>query len=828
MPQSQLPQEILNLIIDFVAQDARTQKDQMDALLACTFVASRLNASCKRYLFSNIVFPVDDKVRKRAKGFLKVLDGSSADLVRCIRSFTLLIDARSISSESYTNTRSDRLYKRVGSMLVGLYAKLGLRENHLHNVLQRLGHAYLHTLRIHAHHGVLEWGRITNSFQEALYALRCQETLQTFEVINITQIDRTFLAHGAPANNLRALRFWNASILPSLVNGVNMSLSVVEIKNLGHVDRFEFHPHSNFQYPFGPLKQPLPNLRTLVLSLPRQRNAMDHLCETLENFFPSVESLKIQDYVLDPASENPEAVFGRLSLTLSRLPKWRHLEIDVPLRPWDCFFLSILTLIFITRHGDRPFNIESLTIGVSMPSEPVDGAPHIRERYAHYLKTGLSIFDLSSNTPVIMNTQRARGPRLPQELFDHIIDLIACTAGDSDVKKKLTALRACSLVSKPFNLTCRKHCFSEIILYADGSVQKRSKRLLNVLLNAGNGGLVQYIRIFRIIISSQPLPQDISKLAPVTRRQRAASHLKRFGRKVGLWTNYLVDVLNVITGAPLHQLTIGTWYGMRPLDWRNFSDEFIAPLLVMRLRPGLKILRLYNILNLDESFVLEGAPTATLDALYLSNVDFKRSASLPLAQFNMGSLRPIQHLEFSPTPRFWKSALTRAMMVRPAHTFSNLWSLVIPFPDEPAVLKLFCKLVQSLSSTLLDLEIRNFPGDLETAPNIQPFSEARLQSGFGWGGGRSRCFVYWQEFQKCYIQSENPNECRPQSADYLECLHHTKEIKRAEAIRDEVERQQLHRAHQTRKAAETTAGGAITGVGLIAREKPEEGGGGSK
>ena len=95
---------------------------------------------------------------------------------------------------------------------------------------------------------------------------------------------------------------------------------------------------------------------------------------------------------------DPEAVFGRLSLTLSRLPKWRHLEIDVPLRPWDCFFLSILTLIFITRHGDRPFNIESLTIGVSMPSEPVDGAPHIRERYAHYLKTGLSIFDLSSNT----------------------------------------------------------------------------------------------------------------------------------------------------------------------------------------------------------------------------------------------------------------------------------------------------------------------------------------------------------------------------------------------------------------------------------------------
>ncbi|KAF8893205.1 hypothetical protein CPB84DRAFT_1783417 [Gymnopilus junonius] len=99
-----------------------------------------------------------------------------------------------------------------------------------------------------------------------------------------------------------------------------------------------------------------------------------------------------------------------------------------------------------------------------------------------------------------------------------------------------------------------------------------------------------------------------------------------------------------------------------------------------------------------------------------------------------------------------------------------------------------------------------------------------MASGFGWGGGRSRCFAYWQEFQKCYAQTDNPTECRPQNADYLECLHHTKEIKRAEVIREELQRQQLHHAHETRKAAEVTAGGAVTGVGLISREKPEEGG----
>ena len=30
---------------------------------------------------------------------------------------------------------------------------------------------------------------------------------------------------------------------------------------------------------------------------------------------------------------------------------------------------------------------------------------------------------------------------------------------------------------------------------------------------------------------------------------------------------------------------------------------------------------------------------------------------------------------------------------------------------------------------------------------------------------------------QCYAQSENPTECRSQSNDYLECLHHPKEVR---------------------------------------------------
>src|SRR4051794_19348474 len=42
--------------------------------------------------------------------------------------------------------------------------------------------------------------------------------------------------------------------------------------------------------------------------------------------------------------------------------------------------------------------------------------------------------------------------------------------------------------------------------------------------------------------------------------------------------------------------------------------------------------------------------------------------------------------------------------------------------------------------------------------------------------GRSRCFPFWQEFSKCYAMADKPEECVLQRDDYLECLHHTKEV----------------------------------------------------
>ncbi|KAF8652404.1 hypothetical protein AX16_004432 [Volvariella volvacea WC 439] len=94
-----------------------------------------------------------------------------------------------------------------------------------------------------------------------------------------------------------------------------------------------------------------------------------------------------------------------------------------------------------------------------------------------------------------------------------------------------------------------------------------------------------------------------------------------------------------------------------------------------------------------------------------------------------------------------------------------------------------------------------------------------MASGFGFSGGRSRCFTYWQEFSKCYAQTDNPIDCRPLSEDYLECLHHPKELARAKAVQDEFIRRAEAGAKEGKKAADVLADGAIVAVGLIQRNK---------
>lgn len=58
-----------------------------------------------------------------------------------------------------------------------------------------------------------------------------------------------------------------------------------------------------------------------------------------------------------------------------------------------------------------------------------------------------------------------------------------------------------------------------------------------------------------------------------------------------------------------------------------------------------------------------------------------------------------------------------------------------------------------------------------------------MSSGFGVFTERGRCFPFWQDFMACYDSSKYPTrECKLQLEDYMECLHHTKEVCQAPTV----------------------------------------------
>ncbi|TFK26570.1 hypothetical protein FA15DRAFT_270976 [Coprinopsis marcescibilis] len=110
------------------------------------------------------------------------------------------------------------------------------------------------------------------------------------------------------------------------------------------------------------------------------------------------------------------------------------------------------------------------------------------------------------------------------------------------------------------------------------------------------------------------------------------------------------------------------------------------------------------------------------------------------------------------------------------------------------------------------------PAFRASAVDVEDNDDDSEQKQWPWSGGRPRCFVYWQEFQKCYAQTDSPRECTPSANDYLECLHKPKETARAHAIEKEYLRAVQRATKENKKSSDALADSVIVGVGLINRE----------
>ncbi|ODN75519.1 hypothetical protein L202_06645 [Cryptococcus amylolentus CBS 6039] len=107
----------------------------------------------------------------------------------------------------------------------------------------------------------------------------------------------------------------------------------------------------------------------------------------------------------------------------------------------------------------------------------------------------------------------------------------------------------------------------------------------------------------------------------------------------------------------------------------------------------------------------------------------------------------------------------------------------------------------------------------DSALQLSPNASSNMASGFGYTGGRTRCFPFWQEFSKCYANADKPTDCIAPKDDYLECLHNTKEIARAKEVKAHFIQKELHSGSDARKAAEKAATGVVVSLGLVEGEE---------
>ncbi|PKI82362.1 hypothetical protein MVES_003740 [Malassezia vespertilionis] len=71
----------------------------------------------------------------------------------------------------------------------------------------------------------------------------------------------------------------------------------------------------------------------------------------------------------------------------------------------------------------------------------------------------------------------------------------------------------------------------------------------------------------------------------------------------------------------------------------------------------------------------------------------------------------------------------------------------------------------------------------------------------------------------CYVTADAPSECLPQKDDYLECLHHTKELERAHVFQERLIQMQAEDSKRAREAGKGGSNGPS--LGLINTETGE-------
>ncbi|KAJ0796696.1 putative NADH:ubiquinone oxidoreductase, iron-sulfur subunit 5 [Helianthus annuus] len=66
--------------------------------------------------------------------------------------------------------------------------------------------------------------------------------------------------------------------------------------------------------------------------------------------------------------------------------------------------------------------------------------------------------------------------------------------------------------------------------------------------------------------------------------------------------------------------------------------------------------------------------------------------------------------------------------------------------------------------------------DLQPRLGSERSKSELMASGSGITGNKGRCYDFWMDFSECMSRCREPKDCSLPREDYLECLHHSKEV----------------------------------------------------
>ncbi|KAF8960229.1 hypothetical protein BDZ97DRAFT_1922315 [Flammula alnicola] len=328
LPILPLPQEIINLIVDEVAVDSKTDKDSLDALRACSLVSRSFHCHSRRHLFSHIEFLGNKSGQKRAGRLVKILENrANTDLVAGIRSLTLVLDMNSNWPPAMLHP--DRLYSRSRKLYLRVTSKLGRREDNLLKLLDILSRASLEIFALEAQGGSLDWISVNARAKAIFLAIRSNPSLNSLRLSSIINLDPVLVAGEAPSNNLRELTLSNVG--PLSASGLPSRILPPSSNNLAGIERLDLlnTPHSYiFPLPSPPSASPshyLPRLKSLVIDFPLSDVVLDGLWKFILQFSPTLESLDIREI-----SWSRLLTFDYISTSIafSQLPALRHVRLN--------------------------------------------------------------------------------------------------------------------------------------------------------------------------------------------------------------------------------------------------------------------------------------------------------------------------------------------------------------------------------------------------------------------------------------------------------------------------------------------------------------------